>query len=235
VRSFSSGFPSDTREIASRRSLGYNWRMEILGKLFGSKDIVKILRLFLFNPQSIYELGDIIKHTRVQSSVVKREIVMLSSIGFVKKKSFFKTPPARRHDTKEPKKKRANGFVLNEQFPYLYGLQQLLTGNAVFSKNNIAQRLSRAGKIKLIVTSGIFIRNPDSRVDLLVVGDAIKKKTLESAIRNMEAELGKELRCAIFSTPEFTYRASSYDRLIRDIFDYPHETVLDKMSSISGL
>jgi hypothetical protein len=45
----------------------------------------------------------------------------------------------------------------------------------------------------------------------------------------MEAEIGKELRYAYFSTDEFRYRLSMYDKLIRDILDYPHRVLLDKL------
>ena len=73
----------------------------------------------------------------------------------------------------------------------------------------------------------MFTRDPDSRLDLLVVGDAIRRGAMESTIRMLEAEIGKELTYAIFETPEFLYRANMYDKLVRDVIDYPHERVID--------
>jgi hypothetical protein len=207
--------------------------MGILGKLFGSKDIVKILRLFLSNATEPFEVNEVVRRTRVSAPIARREMAMLAKIGFLKKKVFYKKEVTkRRANAKEVlKKKKTVGWMLDERFKYLYGLQQLLTGNVVFSKNDIAQRLGRAGHMKLVITSGIFVRDADSRVDLLVVADGLKRSVLESVVRNMEAELGKELRCAIFSTTEFKYRLSIYDRLIRDIFDFPHEVILDKVGA----
>ena len=83
----------------------------------------------------------------------------------------------------------------------------------------------KAGKIKLLIAAGIFIKNKESRVDLLVVGDRIKKTKLEEIVRKLEAEIGTELSYAVFDTKEFTYRLNMYDKLIRDILDYPNEVI----------
>jgi hypothetical protein len=64
---------------------------------------------------------------------------------------------------------------------------------------------------------------------LLVVGDKLDEKQLNKAVHEIESELGRELRFAHFSTEDFRYRVGVYDRLIRDIFDYPHRTIFDKI------
>ena len=45
----------------------------------------------------------------------------------------------------------------------------------------------------------------------------------------MEAEIGKELRYAVLNTKEFIYRLDMYDKFIRDILDYPHERLIEKI------
>jgi len=64
---------------------------------------------------------------------------------------------------------------------------------------------------------------------MLVVGDHLRRSTLENYMRSLEAEIGKELRYAAFETSEFNYRLGMYDKLVRDILDYPHRTVLDRI------
>ena len=64
---------------------------------------------------------------------------------------------------------------------------------------------------------------------LLVVGDGIKHGKLENVIHTLEAEIGRELRYTVFDTPDFHYRLSIYDKLVRDILDYPHIKVVDKL------
>lgn len=83
--------------------------------------------------------------------------------------------------------------------------------------------------MKLILTAGVFQHDPESRVDILVVGDNIKQGMLVSAISALEAELGKELRYAAFETADFKYRLGVYDKLVRDILDYPHQKILNKL------
>ena len=51
--------------------------MEILGKLFGSTAIVKILRLFLFNPDTPFESKEIMRRTKVNPDTARMEIAML--------------------------------------------------------------------------------------------------------------------------------------------------------------
>ena len=76
------------------------------------------------------------------------------------------------------------------------------------------------------MVSGVFIKNKDTRVDLLIVGDKIKKSKVEEEVRKLEAEIGTELVYVVFDTKEFIYRLDMYDKLVRDILDFPHEVIL---------
>jgi hypothetical protein len=53
----------------------------------------------------------------------------------------------------------------------------------------------------------------------------MKKSKVEEEIRKLEAEIGAELSYALFDTKEFSYRLNMYDKLVRDILDFPHEVV----------
>ncbi|MCI0532935.1 hypothetical protein L0Y49_01805, partial [bacterium] len=91
------------------------------------------------------------------------------------------------------------------------------------------RRFRNIGKVQLVVITGIFIKNEESRVDILIVGDGLKKQSIESVLRTMEAELGKEIRYALLETKEFSYRMNVYDKFIRDILDYPHRKIINKL------
>jgi predicted nucleotidyltransferase len=69
----------------------------------------------------------------------------------------------------------------------------------------------------------------ESKIDLLVVGDKLDEKVLDNSIHKLEAELGRELRFAAFTTEDFRYRVSVYDRLTRDVLDFPHRILFDKI------
>ena len=66
-------------------------------------------------------------------------------------------------------------------------------------------------------------------MDVVVVGDRIDDRMIGIVVRSLEAELGRELRYAAFTTPDFRYRVGVYDRLLRDVFDYSHRVILDRI------
>jgi hypothetical protein len=103
---------------------------------------------------------------------------------------------------------------------------RLLLGADTLDKKTIADNFKKVGRVKLLLVSGIFIKNKDTRVDLLVVGDKMKRSKIEEEMRKLEAEIGTELTYAIFDTKEFLYRLNMYDKLVRDILDFPHEVIL---------
>jgi hypothetical protein len=214
--------------------------MKILGKIFGSSARVKLLRLFLFNPDQAYELSDAVQHVKVDKSKVRNELATLNRAGFIKRRSFYKQAVKKKAKTRagsitlreskhEMKKKRVYGWILDQKFPYLDAFQKFLINSTQFKDKDILKRLSKAGKLKLLVITGVFMRNLDSRLDVLVVGDRIRKPLLESGIKSMEADLGKELRYAVFSVNDFQYRLRLYDKLVRDVFDYPHRKIIDRI------
>ena len=53
----------------------------------------------------------------------------------------------------------------------------------------------------------------------------MKKSKIEEEVHKLEAEIGTELVYAVFDTKEFVYRLNMYDKLIRDILDFPHEVI----------
>ena len=185
------------------------------------------MRLFLLNPEQGFESSDIATRSRVSRTQVRSEIANLLSIGFIQKKKFSKDIEVKKGKKITHKQKRVEGYIFNSAFEYKYALQDLLVDAEFLTKEDIAKRFKPLGKIKLLLTAGVFTRDPDSRLDLLVVGDVIRRGAMESTIRMLEAEIGKELTYAIFETPEFLYRANMYDKLVRDVIDYPHERVID--------
>ena len=180
--------------------------MEILGKILGNSARVKIMRLFLLNRGKSFTSKDVIKRSRVTPDLARKEIRLLASIGFIKKRKTF--------------------WSFNSIFKYGEEFENLLLSSGTLSHQDIINNFKKIGRVKLIIVSGVFIKSHDSRVDLLIVGDKMKRNKIEDGIRKMEAEMGIELAYAVFETKEFLYRLNMYDKLARDIIDYPHEVVL---------
>jgi len=154
----------------------------------------------------------------------------LQSANFIKTKIFYKTVEKKIRGKSVEKKIKSRGFYLNERFHYLSAFKQLLINTKTLDNNAILRQLSKAGRLTFVVISGVFTHNPDSRVDMLVVGNNLNKTSLIRTVGAIEAELGKELVYAYFETPDFQYRLGMYDKLIRDIMDYPHQVLLDKIN-----
>ena len=202
--------------------------MDILAKLFGSPSRVKLMRLFLMNPEDVFDIPEISKRSKVASIQLRKEIKLLLDIGLIKQRVIIKMIPRRGKEGAFDKKK-VNGYGMDPSFPYLAALRSLVTEIAL-GKEDVSARFRNCGQMKLIIVSGIFLDETSSRVDILLVGDKLKRPIIEGVLRRLEAELGKELTYGILETAEFDYRYGIYDKFIRDVLDYPHLVVLNKLN-----
>lgn len=204
--------------------------MDILGNLFSSDPLVKMMRLFLMNQEESFTLSEIANRTLSKDQSVRRELDILEQIGFARQKIVIRETLSKKEE-KGARKLKIPAWEIDKSFHYLEPLYSLLIEYDTLKQNDIVARFRPAGKIKLLVVSGVFIKDPESRADLLVVGDNLNRKKIESVVKFLEAQLGKELQYAIFDTEEFVYRRDMYDKLLCDIFDGNHEVLI----SSSGL
>lgn len=204
--------------------------MDILEKLFGSAGKVKLIKLFLMNPEASYDIKDASERAKVSIGTARTEISNLEKVGFLKTHFYSKEIKKQKDRTIVTTKKRVNGWTLDQRFPYIEAMESFLTNINPFRHKDIIEKVSRAGKIQLLIISGIFIKYDDARADLLIVGDNLKLGQLENIVKVIESEIGKEIRYAVLETSEFKYRHSVFDKLIRDILDFPHEKIINKLN-----
>ncbi len=198
--------PASTRHHSSQRG-------EPLAKLFGSGARLKMLRLFVFNQDAAFTPTEVIERTRLSKEVTCRELGELYDSGLLRKKG-----------------ERASArYQVNPRFEYLAALNVFIRETTSVRPRVIVEALRRAGTLQLVVLSGFFTGILESQIDLLVVGDHLEERTLARAVHSLEAELGREIRYASFVTTDFRYRNGVYDRLLRDVFDYPHHLLVDKI------
>lgn len=205
--------------------------MESLGKIFGNKYRVKIMRLFLFNASTPFDAQDVSTRSKVKLPDAKKELSMLLKIGFLKKKSFSVKvqKPMKKKDTKATfKTVKKNGWILNTKFDLIRPLQMLLLDSGLIKEKDMAKRLKKAGSLKLLILSGLFMRDDERKIDILIVGNKLKKEILEKEIAIIESEIGRELRYAFFDQSEFDYRLSMYDKLLRDVMEHDHKKLIDQ-------
>lgn len=183
--------------------------MDLLAKLFGDATLVRLMRFFLFHPDGVYTSRALSEQLHTPTRALTGPLSWLKSAGFAKKK--------------------AKGWMLDPAFPHMVSLRELLLGN-MLADVSIEERIARAGVVKLIVASGIFVEgDTDTRTDILIVADRLNERVLKRAIAGIETDCGTDIRYVALSAKDFRYRMDMNDRLVRDVFDYPHRKLVNKL------
>lgn len=206
--------------------------MDILEKLFGSVAKVRMMRLFLFNPSTHYDIDYLVSKAKISPQDAKVNVKLLNEIKLIKTRIFPKEIvilPKKKGEKKRIVKRRVKGWILNETFPYMNALQSFLIHVSPLQDQMIIRKFNRTGKIKLLILAGVFIQDRDSRVDIFIVGDGLRRSAIDSTVKDIEAELGKDLTYSYFDTKDFQYRMTMYDKLVRDVLDFPHKKLVNKL------
>ena len=187
------------------------------------------MRLFLFHEGMSFPLEEILKRTLSKKDVVKKELKLLENVGFLKRGTLtLKEKKELKSGKISLRKKKVIAWKLNPRFELKNPLKLLLIKTQLIREKDILSPIRKTGKLKLLVLSGIFVEREESEVDMMIVVDRVNKKNLEKAIRKMEAEIGKELLYAVFTSEEFRYRLDMYDKLVRDVLEHEKKVLFDK-------
>jgi len=187
--------------------------MEPLTRIFGSSARLKTLRLFTFNKDAAFTVAEVATRAKLAKDAARHEVNDLMAASFLRKKGT--TLPSR--------------YQVNPRFEHLAAFDTFIRETTNVRPEDILRALRRSGTPRLVILSGLFSGILEPQIDLLIVGDHLDERALASAVRSLEAELGREIRYASFATADFRYRRGVYDRLLRDVFDYPHRILVDKI------
>lgn len=194
-----------------------------LSILFGSTARVKLLRFFLFNPSKDFLFDDISRRAKLVRRTARTEISALEKAGVIKQKTMYIEMPDK------PKKMKAVGYVLNKDFPELQALQTFLFETAPIDGKNLLKYLRQAGTLEFVGVAGVFVRDFEQTLDVIIALKNFSQAKVEKAIRAFESEVGVEVRFAAMSGDDLMYRVGMYDKLTRDFFDYDHQVLIDKI------
>lgn len=192
--------------------------MEITEKIFGSSARPRILRAFVANPTHVFDPITLAKKIKVKFENVKKEISSFEKVGLLKRRVI-----------RNEQGRKVNGFIVNPNFIHFDAIRDFLFRVSPLTDDVIAKKIASIGRVKLVIIAGIFINDPDSRVDMLVVADKPSEKKLKKVFDDIESEFGREIVYTLLSTEDFKYRHSMGDKLMRDVFDFGHIVILDKM------
>jgi DNA-binding Lrp family transcriptional regulator len=194
-----------------------------LSILFGTTARVKLLRFFLFNPSKEFTFDDISRRARLVRRTARTEISSLEKAGVIVRRTMYIPIDGK------TKKMKALGFALNKDFEELQALQTFLFETAPIDGKNLLVHLKKAGVLDFVAIAGVFVRDFEQSLDVLVAMKKTSQAKIEAAIRAFESEVGMEIRFALMTSDDLLYRVGMNDRLTRELFDYKHQILVDKI------
>lgn len=191
-------------------------------QLFGSKTRVKLLQLFLGNPNRSYYVREITRKIDEQINSVRRELANLLSIGIISS------------DTNNNRLY----YEVNQDYEY-YAPLSLIFGNSSKAQSKKAadpdkpdQSFSSIGNVDLAVLTGHFTRDESAGVDVLIVGD-VNPTQLAKYVAELERQEGKDLRYTVMPLEEFKYRQQVNDRFVGLVTKSKNQVLVDKHNLIA--
>lgn len=204
--------------------------MEALSKLFGSPARVKLLRLFLFNSSEVYGRDAVVNRARITPEMATKELAALARMGLIKRRTFFMQGVRSGGGT--VRKKKMVGWALDPKYIHRDALATFLHETLALTDTNLRRRFASVGPVRVCILSGFLAHGEtESELDVLLVGDALDVEMVESVVRILEAECGREIRYAVLSIDEYLYRLRVRDKVLRNILDYPHTVLMDKLGT----
>lgn len=189
----------------------------MIEQLFGSKTRVKLLQLFYSNPNRSFYVREITRKIDEQINSVRRELANLLSIGII---------------TSDTNNNRLY-YEVNQDYEYYKALRAIFGGGVMptikegAKKDSAAHNLKSIGNVELAVYTGQFTRDETSGIDFLIVGDINPTQT-SKYVADLEVKEGKEIRYAVMTLDEFTYRRQINDRFLSLVLDSKLQVLVDK-------
>jgi len=183
-------------------------------QLFDSLIKIKLLKLFLRNPETSFTASEAAKKIGCAAAGAKRHIFKLREIGFLSQRG--------------NKNKKAK-FALNRNFVLYPELENLLSKLIPVPFERLKKQIKGLGNVRLAIISGVFLNEKASRLDFLLVGEKINQRKLNNFIKKTEQHIGREIVFVVFNNKEFNYRLDVRDRFVRDILEGRHEKLLQRI------
>lgn len=190
-------------------------KQNILEQLFSSKTRVKLLTLFLLNTDKTYFVREITRMLKEQLNSVRRELDKLEGMGLIKSEVI----------------KQKKFYSIDSDFEYLKEFRNFILKAGEVIQGAVGDRMRPITGIKLVVLVGVFCDRKSDETDMLIVGK-VNKNRLVKLIKDIEDELGREVRYSLLEPEEYGFRLNMGDQFLLSILDNPDKIVLiDRMKS----
>jgi hypothetical protein len=179
----------------------------MIDALFGSKTRVKLLHLFLNNPNRAFYVREITRKIDEQINSVRRELANMLSVGIVKSDS----------------SNNRLYYEINQDYQHYQPLRAIFADSHLQSEaatsgevSDWSKRLKPLGDVRVALFSGSLVRGSSSEVDVLLAGD-VNKTQVKRFMKDLEEEEGRSLNYTVMSYEDFYYRLSIKDHFITAI------------------
>ena len=208
----------------------------MLEQLFGSRARVKILKLFLLNPNEKFYIRELSRRLKLQLNSVRRELENLEKFGILSSDFGIGEGPDNKNNKFSRKKSRyisnvkqeKKYYQANPDFILFEEIKSLIMKAQILYERDFIDKLEKIGKPKLLILTGIFVNQSSSTIDLLLVGRFNKNK-LAKLIKELEYELGKEVNYALMDNKDFKYRKDVTDRFLYNVLEGRKIVAIDKI------
>ena len=171
----------------------------MLKRLFTSNTRIKLLTLFLLNPDEEYFIRELTRRLSEQINSVRRELDNLKKMGLLKSKE----------------KNRKKYYIVNKNFVIFHELKSIIL-KSIGDKEALIKKIAQMGHIDVMALSGLFV-DKESALDLLLVG-TVDRIALENYLNN-ELETDRPVRYSILTRDDYLYRRSCKDKFLHDLVD----------------
>lgn len=200
---------------------------DFLAALMGNTARARLLRAFVLNPDETLAVSQAAKRAGISEHIALREIRALEKLGILKKRSFMITVRSGDKQLSSRKQKEAS-WTIDMQAKHVDALSKFVHQISPMRHSVIVEKLRRGGKLNAVILSGTFLGDASRPADIILAADEVNERKLDAAVRALEPLYGREIRYAVFTTPEFRYRLTIQDKLLRDTLDFPHLVLLDR-------
>ncbi len=191
----------------------------MIDALFGSKTRVKLLHLFLNNPNRAFYVREITRKIDEQINSVRRELANMLSVGIIKS---------------EESNNRLY-YEVNQEYIHYEPMRQIFADTSLESRalGETAERgadtnkfIKALGDVRVVIFSGKLVHGSISEVDVVIAG-SVNKTQAKKYISALEKEEGRSLAYVVMEYQDFYYRLSIKDRFVSSIINTKHAVIVD--------
>lgn len=183
----------------------------MIDALFGSKTRVKLLHLFMNNPNRAFYVREITRKIDEQINSVRRELSNMLSIGIIQSDSSNSSNNKLYYEVNQT-------YAYYQPLKAIFGDNQVAATEAETASSDWSKRLKPLGDVRVALLSGSVVRGSTSEVDVLIAG-SVNKTQVKHFIKSLEDEEGRLLNYTVMSYEDFYYRLSIKDKFITDIIN----------------